>query len=148
MIQRILGFALMVMLTACGPAHTVVPASPHAPVGPDVTPFVFQSGQSPTDWVVFPEASGVEPTLAMIAGPDGAMWFTVNNPPAIDRISMDGRINAYSVGSAGIPLSMTVGPDGNLWFTLSYKHAIGRVTPSGFVSILPVLPEGAYGIAT
>lgn len=85
---------------------------------------------------------------AMVAGPDGAMWFTRTTPQAIGRISMGGTISAYSTGSGNIPISMTVGPDSNLWFTLFYGHGIGRITPSGFVSIIPVQTLEQHAIAT
>lgn len=80
----------------------------------------------------------------MVAGPDGAMWFTQYSPSAISRIATDGATTTYPVN--GQPITITRGPDGNFWFTME-QHEIGRITPSGLVSLIP-MPRGQHGIAT
>lgn len=84
------------------------------------------------------EASGF-PT-SIVAGPDGAMWFT--NPtfePAIGRIAMDGTMTSVPLtNDDSEPEQITLGPDGNLWFTDSDTNSIGRLTPAGQQNSFPV----------
>jgi len=53
---------------------------------------------------------------AIVAGPDGAMWFTEMG--GIGKITSDGSITEYPLPT-GTPRDISVGPDGNIWFTVS-----------------------------
>ena len=136
-VRALCGLASVILLTACGSAHSVVP------VRANVAPFLVQPVQAHSHWVVFPIAGSVED--ALLAGPDGAMWFTQYNPSAISRITKDGTTTTYPV-TGGSPITMILGPDGNFWFTMEQLE-IGRITPSGQVSLIP-MPRGQHGIAT
>jgi streptogramin lyase/putative cell wall-binding protein len=73
---------------------------------------------------------------AIVAGPDGNLWFTGVN--GVGRINpATGAIHIFSTGPApyDAPTFLTVGPDKNLWFTLIFAHAVGRITPAGVVTI-------------
>jgi virginiamycin B lyase len=81
-------------------------------------------------------------------GADGAVWFTVASPAAIDRVDSSGHLTEYAAGlNAGShPVSIARGPDGNVWFTDDGSTpAIGRVTPSGeIVEFSEGLPAGSH----
>jgi virginiamycin B lyase len=72
----------------------------------------------------------------IVAGPDGACWFTISSNDSIGRITTDGEITEFSVrdGAPRRPMELTVGPDGALWFTELVGSAIGRLTTDGDVS--------------
>jgi len=74
-----------------------------------------------------------EPYL-IVAGPDGAMWFT--DGIAIGRITTAGVATIYSVEFRG-PTDIVVGPDGALWFTSGNPDAIGRITIAGDITWYP-----------
>jgi streptogramin lyase len=81
-------------------------------------------------------------------GADGAVWFTVASPAAIDRIDSSGHLTEYAAGldAGSHPVSIARGPDGNVWFTDDGSTpAIGRVTPSGeIVEFSQGLPAGSH----
>ena len=81
------------------------------------------------------------PTVAhpreIVAGPDGALWFTNAFTNKIYRITSSGVITSFATlsGFPG-PTSIVVGPDGALWFTITAVNsasagAIGRMTTTG-----------------
>lgn len=103
--------------------------------------------------------------VAIVAGPDGNMWFTESGARReglgpgetgagkIGKITPTGTITEYPLS---IPYTIlggiTNGPDGNLWFTETFYPpfggsppalggAIGRITPTGTVTEFP-LPKG------
>jgi streptogramin lyase len=63
----------------------------------------------------------------MVAGPDGAVWFT-DWIGKVSRITTSGSITSFTV-SVGQSDSITVGSDGNLWF--AGGNGITRMTTSG-----------------
>jgi len=74
----------------------------------------------------------------IVAGPDGAMWFTAAldqlgpHQDQIGRITPSGTVTYYSTGTATVePDGITVGPDGALWFTEHSAPAIARMTTDG-----------------
>jgi streptogramin lyase len=81
-------------------------------------------------------------------GADGAVWFTVASPAAIDRIDSSGHLTEYAAGldAGSHPVSIARGPDGNVWFTDDgTTPAIGRVTPSGEITEFSEgLPAGSH----
>ena len=80
----------------------------------------------------FPLPGGREnrPT-EMTAGPDGALWFTLNNDPgAIGRITTDGVFTQYPVPTPfSRPWAITTGRDGAIWFSED-ANKIGRLDPA------------------
>ncbi|HEY5026053.1 MAG TPA: hypothetical protein VII76_13840 [Acidimicrobiales bacterium] len=91
--------------------------------------------------------------MDIIAGPDGALWFT----GSLDIVQMttSGHVTTYGpytdgAGNYLVPSALTTGPDGAVWFT-TYGHwinsgrtatespgYIGRVTTSGAFSLFPL----------
>ena len=68
---------------------------------------------------------------AMLAGPDGNIWFTEGLADKIGRITPNGQMTEYQVPPpGGNPGSLCAGPDGNLWFIDDAEH-IRRITTSG-----------------
>lgn len=86
--------------------------------------------------------------IAITAGPDGNLWFTVlelkgERRTLIDRITPSGQITEFPQAKPTVsPEAITAGPDGNLWFTAE-GAVIGRLTPSGELTTFPV-PVGVY----
>jgi streptogramin lyase len=72
---------------------------------------------------------------ALVAGPDGSVWFTDGGSHAIGRITPQGAIAEFTAGLVpnSAPGALAVGPDGNLWFT-DQAATIGRITPTGAIT--------------
>lgn len=67
-------------------------------------------------------------TPARIAvGPDGALWYTVQEG-GIARITPQGDVTRYALGTAGPTAGISAGPDGAMWFTVPDADLIGRIT--------------------
>src|SRR5437588_145666 len=71
----------------------------------------------------------------IVAGPDGALWFTEFNGNRIGRIITSGVITEYSTGltPGSFPTRIAVGPDGALWFT-EFSDRIGRIATTGAIT--------------
>jgi virginiamycin B lyase len=75
--------------------------------------------------------------IGIVAGPDGALWFTENNANKIGRITTAGKVSEFRVppvGGGSFPIGIAAGPDGALWFTEPGEQQIGRITIGGTVS--------------
>lgn len=110
--------------TAGPPSVPVIPQTlkPFHPAAPGSSPsFTILEYTVPT--------SNAGP-LSIVAGPDGALWFTEAFAPNIGRIAVNGSITEYPVGGHGQNF-LSVGPDRNLWFTQSGPDVIGRLTTGG-----------------
>jgi streptogramin lyase len=70
----------------------------------------------------------------LAAGPDGNLWFTDVNAPAIGVFSPSThKFQEFSTGqpTASHPQAIAAGPDGNLWFTDDGDNrAIGEINPT------------------
>ena len=84
----------------------------------------------------------------IVAGPDGALWFTANG--RIGRITTSGSVTSYALpsGSSNRGQDITVGPDKNLWFAEEFGNRIGKVTTAGKVTeyTIPTVNSSPYGI--
>ncbi len=81
--------------------------------------------------------------INIVAGPDGALWFTEMNGNKIGRITTDGTVTEYPVPTGNsVPGSIVTGPDGALWFNEINGNKIGRITTDGTVTEYPV-PTGS-----
>jgi virginiamycin B lyase len=80
----------------------------------------------------------------IVAGPDGAMWFTQAAggnpkggqsyfPASIGRLTTTGSYSSYPVPASASSVpgldAITVGRNGNLWFTETAVGRIGEITP-------------------
>jgi len=75
--------------------------------------------------------------LSIVAGPDGALWFTESMADQIGRVTLDGAITEYPLPSRdrvhANPEGITVGPDGAVWFTEPLVGKLGRIDPTSHV---------------
>jgi virginiamycin B lyase len=84
---------------------------------------------------------------AIVAGPDGFLWYADHGDGLIGRMSTSGVVThtfALPFEAMGAPLDLAFGSDGNLFFTESSVGKIGRMTPDGSFSSFP-LPIGSTG---
>lgn len=74
---------------------------------------------------------------SIISGPGGDLWFasvtsrqlpSMEEPPAIGRVTPSGEITQFKDGLTGEPSSLVAGPDGRVWFTAGGEE-IERITP-------------------
>lgn len=77
-------------------------------------------------WFQVPNLNG-DPG-AIIAGPDGNLWFVLD-PGYVCRITPGGGITAFAL--SGSVADLAVGPDRNLWFVTQEDHLFGYLTPKG-----------------
>lgn len=83
----------------------------------------------------FPVPTAGSQPLGIVAGPDGAVWFTENSGNKIGRMTSEGAVTEYAIPTpASQPSRIARGPDGALWFTEFGTNKIGRVTTLGAVS--------------
>ena len=72
-------------------------------------------------------------------GADGAIWFTLDYPPAIGRLTMNGKYRRFPVDAS--PEGITATSDGKIWFTERHDNAIGWIDSSGKTASFPI-PAG------
>jgi virginiamycin B lyase len=97
------------------------------------------------------------------AGPDGRMWFAIENPEQnqnpygdtgtgyIGAIDAAGSVAQFQLPTAhSRPIGVAAGPDGNVWFTEYGGNKVGRVTPAGEITefALPTPGSGPADITT
>jgi virginiamycin B lyase len=80
--------------------------------------------------------NGVSGGMNVVAGPDGALWYTEENDNLIGRITTNGVVTAqYVLPTANSnPQGLVLGSDGALWFTEDGGNRIGRLTTTGSYS--------------
>jgi streptogramin lyase len=81
---------------------------------------------------------------AIVAGPDGDVWFTDPALGRIGRVTTKGAITEFDLDVS--PRGLTLGPDGNLWF--SSFAGIGRISPTGEIREFPSRAGAGSQIAT
>jgi virginiamycin B lyase len=82
------------------------------------------------------------------AGPDDALWFTLMDTDQLGRITVDGDVTTYPIGTTGaFPAMITAA--GDLWFTLNRGNAIGRMSTAGSMTTYPLPTDeaGPVGIS-
>jgi len=92
--------------------------------GPPKMYRVSPSGQI-TGFVLPNAADGV---IDIVAGPDGAIWFTEESASQIGRITTSGAITEYDLQPNSGPVGIAVGWDGAIWFTEALTARIGRLS--------------------
>src|ERR1700722_3133146 len=84
----------------------------------------------------------MEVPTGIVAGPDGALWFTNAEASSIGRITTAGAVTNFPGAgiddpqgiAGGVAGSSTAGPNGSLWFVNYYNNSIGEITTSGAVT--------------
>jgi virginiamycin B lyase len=89
--------------------------------------------------------------IAIAAGTDGSIWFTIDHADAIGRLR-SGRIERLPTSSRNNePLGIAVAADGSAWYTDLAARAIARVSNAGeiarFVLDTPITRLGRLAIA-
>jgi virginiamycin B lyase len=118
--------------------------------------FTFILGAQNLTLYPVPYVPGDSGPSGITAGPDGALWFTYENPPKIGRITTSGVLTLFPLSSPDqrLPGGITTGPDGALWFTEynwvygapTGKGKIGRITTGGEITEFPVSTPPRMGI--
>jgi streptogramin lyase len=82
-------------------------------------------------------------TAALTVGPDGNLWFPVENGSplnGIGRITPAGAVTVFPPpGGDPSPSALTAAPDGNLWFTTGTD--VARITPAGVITEFAAAPN-------
>jgi virginiamycin B lyase len=97
----------------------------------------------------FPLPTTGASAYGIVAGPDGALWFTEYIPnksismpgsaSKIGRIATDGTITEFALPTAtSFPNGIVTGPDGALWFVETGSNAVGRITTDGTITEYPI----------
>jgi virginiamycin B lyase len=89
--------------------------------------------------------------IAIAAGADGSIWFTIDHADGIGRVR-DGRVERLPTANRNIePLGLAVAPDGGAWYTDLAARAITHVSSGGeiarFVLDTPITRLGRLAIA-
>jgi sugar lactone lactonase YvrE len=91
----------------------------------------------------FPLSSNQTAGAALTAGPDGNLWFPVQEGAGeIARITPAGVLTTFPLpANYSKPSALTVGPDNNLWFTDLFNKsnqttvpAVVQITPAGAIT--------------
>jgi len=78
--------------------------------------------------------------VAIAAGPDGTVWFTLESSDAIGRLR-NGEVQRIRKGVQSIePLGLAVDVEGRAWYTEAPKQSISRASPDGAIA--------SYGLET
>jgi streptogramin lyase len=84
---------------------------------------------------------------AIVAGPEGALWYSEFEGREIGRITASGERAEFYMGlsePSGIN-SFAVGPEGNIWFTEARADRVGWITPAGAITEVSAgISPGAY----
>jgi virginiamycin B lyase len=74
--------------------------------------------------------------VEIVAGADGAMWFTGLEDNRVWRVTTDGTISSFEdpAGAVEWARGITAGSDGAIWFTSLRNDRIGRITTDGAIT--------------
>lgn len=85
-------------------------------------------------FVEYPMADPHDGPMAIAAGADGTVWFTIDQANAIGRLR-GGRVELLPTpGRNYEPLGLAIAADGSAWYTDIKAGAVVRVSPSGEVT--------------
>jgi streptogramin lyase len=91
------------------------------------------------EYSLVPAEGSASAPFAIVAGPDGNLWFADPGANEVGKITTSGQASAFGQSNGltanSQPSAITVGPDGNIWFTesgngASAPSAIGMISPS------------------
>jgi virginiamycin B lyase len=106
---------------------------------------------APVGFVEYRMSEAQDAPIAIAAGADGTIWFTIDHAEVIGRLR-DGRIERLPTSTRNIePLGLAVAADGSAWYTDIATRAIAHITVAGeiarFVLDTPIARLGRLAIA-
>jgi streptogramin lyase len=109
--------------------------------GDSVFPQVIQTGQSPTNWMLFYPSIG--PGLGeIVAYSSNTFWYAMEGGnPQLCKIDMRGQSTCFSTVGAFVS-ALTVGPDKNIWFADQGSQFLGRMGTNGGLTFFPIPGRG------
>jgi virginiamycin B lyase len=82
---------------------------------------------------------------SIVAGSDGALWFTECNANKIGRITTGGAFTEFPVTTtSSVPNGIAAGADGALWFAERFGNNIGRITTGGTLTEYPTVTSASH----
>ena len=123
------------------------------PSDPNHSPRIVRipvGGSAPSNFGISFEPNNGPYPVAIVAGSDGALWFTgrfwFSPDHFIGRITTSGAVTAYLLPTTSSAEGITAGPDGALWFTEGSGvsgspgsgNKIGRITTAGAIAEYPI----------
>ena len=134
----VLGLALVALAAGSVLSVQALAATPIAPAG-RARPTTTTASTTTTTTAPPPAIANYTDTsmaspIDIVAGSDGALWFTNYGNKSIGRIATDGAITNFTGTGISGPDGITAGPDGALWFTNPGNDSIGRITTDGTVT--------------
>src|SRR5262249_39780832 len=87
--------------------------------------------------------------VAIIVGPDGALWYSDVDGNAITRFTMTGMVTQYVLPTPlSQPQDLVVGSDGAIWFVEQATGKVGRITTDGQITefTIPTANSFPFGI--
>lgn len=83
----------------------------------------------------------------IVAGADGALWFSENTNHAIGRIGTGGKLTEFPLPEGfSQPGAIARGPDNALWFCDHSAPLVGRITYDGTITSFPVSHYGCNSL--
>ena len=127
-----MALALSLGVVGCGShANSVVQTGSALDVAPSLQ--MYPSGGGGT-FEIFPLEKSNAP-FGLAADPLGDMWFTLDDPARIGRISALHVVTTFNVPTRfSQPDDIVAGPDGNMWFTEFLGGRLGRVAMDGSIT--------------
>jgi virginiamycin B lyase len=104
------------------------------------------------EFVEYRMAEPQDAPIAIAAGTDGSIWFTIDHSDAIGRVR-NGRVERLPTSGRNVePLGLAVAADGSAWYTDLAARGIARVSSAGeiarFVLDTPIARLGRLAIAS
>jgi virginiamycin B lyase len=114
--------------------------------------FLLMRGAPAAKFVEYKMDGPQDAPIAIAAGTDGSIWFTIDQSDAVGRVH-DGHIERLPTSSRNIePLGLAVTADGSAWYTDLAARAIAHITSVGkierFVLDTPIARLGRLAIAS
>ncbi|MDQ3810568.1 MAG: hypothetical protein M3336_09780 [Chloroflexota bacterium] len=96
---------------------------------------------TPAPFLEYPMLVSGDIPAAVAVGPDGSIWFTIENAAAIG-VLRDGSLARVPKPRENLePLGLAVGPANDVWFTDAIAESIGHLTADGRLETFPA-PTG------
>ncbi|GAA2241466.1 hypothetical protein N1031_12135 [Herbiconiux moechotypicola] len=100
--------------------------------------------ETPRSWVAYDLGPSMPGITALVAAPDGTIWFNDSSNGAMGRLDpATGTVSSFPLGTGpDFPASPVLGPDGAIWFGWPAAGGLGRIALDGTISSVPE-PTGA-----